>query len=369
MHTLGKAKTAELVEKQIEKFYTHCILTGKLSAGSRLHSNRVLAAKWSTSCSSVQRALASLTAAGLIERKTSRGTFVRSRQNRALVGILMGPNLVHNASWYYRALWEEISNEIDSEYLSSRLYGGLSSTEPPSRVASRVKHLEIDQKYFTFAGYIEVATAKIPSDIRLPDIPRVVYDPMLPENDVDYDFADCGREIASVLREKNLKRTWVISTHPKDFEDNAGSKKSTAILTEIHQCGLPDPLSIRIPVNPSGYDVEMQVHDHLMAYLPSISPKCLPKAIVVADDVSMRAVILALLKRGIRIPEDVELFVVTAENTHIYYSVPVYCYTFPTRAVAHHLATTLKARMAGRKNIQRPAILKGVMSYMPPDTE
>src|SRR5690606_17592598 len=105
-----------------ERHLTRLIQSGTLPPGTRLPSNTELAAAWSTSCSSVQRALGSMRAAGLIERATSRGTFVRSRQERATIGILFGPNLIDNTAWYSRSLWEHLSNEIDSEFLTSRVY-------------------------------------------------------------------------------------------------------------------------------------------------------------------------------------------------------------------------------------------------------
>lgn len=360
---MQRKSSSEPVEKQIAKHYTRSILTGELPAGAQLPSNRHLAEKWSTSCSSVQRALAQLTAAGLIERATSRGTFVRGRQNRALVGILIGPDLVDNVSWYYRALQEALHDEIDSEYLSCRVYAGLSQPTAilSPKTVSQLKHLEIDRKYFNFAGYIEVATAEIAPAARVSNVPRVVFDVLMPENDVDYDYADCGREIVASLKARRQRKTWVISTHLAGSENNSGGRKHAAILAELAAQALPPPLSLRIPLDRPGSVLEAQMHDAMMAHLSSVRKGQWPQAIIVTDDVAMRALILALLKYGIKIPDDLELYVITAENTSVYYSVPVHAYSFPTRAVAVHLAALLKARMAGEKEATGPALLKGAM--------
>lgn len=355
----SKNETAEIVERQIEKFFTKEIISGKLAAGHRMPSNRELAATWSTSCSSVQRALAKLTAAGLIERTTSRGTFVRSRQDRALIGILVGPNLVDNTVWYYRALVEAVQNEIDSEFLSSRIYSGLSQSEPPLRVKSQVQHLKIDGKYFNFTGFVEISTAQLLPKVRFANVPRVVFDSLLPENDIVTDMEDCGEKIADLLEEQGIRQTWVVTIYSSHLRGSSGVARARAILKSIRAGGDATSRLIKIPIHPSGYDVEGQIHDRMMQEIAECGVKSLPKAIVVGDDVAMRSVVLALLKHGVRVPEQVKLFVVTAEYTHVYYSVPVQRYVLPIRKLAQNLVQLLQERIAGNYTTKTPLMLKG----------
>lgn len=353
--------TAELVERQIEKHFTKKILSGKLGAGYRLPSNRELAAAWTTSCSSVQRALARLTAAGLIERATSRGTFVRGRQDRAVIGVLVGPNLVDNTAWYYRTLVEAIQNEIDSEFLSSRIYAGLSKSEPSLRVESQLKHLKIDAKYFNFTGFVEVSTAQAPPEIRFNDLPRVVFDPRLPDNDIIYDLNDCCEKITGLLNAQRLRRTWVVTIYFDSLPNSVGITRAKALFKSIKSGEGASAELIRVPIHPSGCDVEARIHDAMMRRLAQCGVESLPEAIVVVDDVAMRAVILALLKHGVRIPEQLKLFTTTAEDVHVYYSVPVQRYCVSIRKLAQDMVRILQERIAGNYGTQTPLSLKGRM--------
>lgn len=351
--------TAELVERQIERHFTKEILSGKLGAGYRLPSNRELAATWATSCSSVQRAMAGLTAAGLIERATSRGTFVRGRQDRALIGVLVGPNLVDNTAWYYRALVEAIQNEIDSEFLSSRIYAGLSKSEPSRRVRSQLKHLKIDAKYFNFTGFVEVSTAQAPPEIRFNDLPRVVFDPLLPDNDIIYDVNDCCEKITGLLHTQQLRRTWVVTIYSDSLPKSTGIMRAQALFQSIQSGPGAAAELIQVPIHPSGRDVEERIHDAMMRRLASCDAETLPQAIVVVDDVAMRAVILALLKHGVRIPEQLKLFTTTVEDAHVYYSVPVQRYSFPVHKLARDMVRLLRERIAGNHDAQTPLSIKG----------
>lgn len=131
---------ADPMENQIERHYTHEILSGKLWPSTRLPSNQTLARQWSTNCRTIQRAMISLTALGLIERTASRGTFVRSRKQQAQVGMLMGPSLLDDVSGYYRMIWSALRTELNPAYLSVRIYDSLgeSYTSPHRTLRSAI---------------------------------------------------------------------------------------------------------------------------------------------------------------------------------------------------------------------------------------
>lgn len=357
-----KRNTAELIEKQIERYFMQRILSGEMPAGTRLPSNQALAATWSTSCSTVQRALANLTATGLLERATSRGTFVRSQQNRALIGILVGPNLVDEVSWFYRAFCEAISNEIDSDFFSTRIYAGLSLSQPKARVRAQVKHLTIDRKYFSFAGFIEISTAQMSPKIRPVNYPRVTYSSLDTKADIRMDKEDYAHKVLDSLHQQGIRHFYLVETL---FPMIPGMMKretsSNAILNMMSKFPGMSVEKIRIEFDSLSSSVQECVHSHMMKFLSGLNRRSLPKAIVVSDDVASIAVVLAFLKQGIRIPEDIQLYVKTGENTKVFYSVPVHCYVEPTRKLAQAAAQLLRRRIAGDDSSKTPISLKGWM--------
>ncbi len=360
MTSLQQKKTADRVELQVERYFTRAILSGELPAGFRLPSNRALAAEWSTSCSSIQRALANMTAAGLIERATSRGTFVRSRQERAMIGILFGPNLIDHSAWYYRSLWERLSNEIDSEFLASRVYSGLASHEAPARVQSQIKHLLMDQKHFSFAGFIEISTAQMDAEYRPTLWPKVVFDHILPETDMVHDDVDCGREIIASIHRRGLRRVTLLTAYSEQI-----LAKRTAADALISEAAKYPSLQMEVighSFNTTQAPLEERVHEAMMAYLARTKRSSLPQALIMTNDGVVGAVIMALLKHGIRIPEQIKLYVVTSENARVFYSVPINRYCRLTSEHARRLVDLLKARIAGNAEDRvLPMVLTGRM--------
>ncbi len=352
------------MERQIEQYFRQQIFSGKLAAGSRLPSNLELARQWSTSCTSVQRALASLSAEGLLERATSRGTFVRGRQERAFIAVLTGPNMIDGHLWYYRALWDALHSRIDSPYLSCRLYDGLGKLERKERIDSQVKQLHADRQFHRFTGSIEILTHQVTAELPLGDLPKAVSDPVLPNNDILYDNDHCGETIAARLAERGLHDFWGIYCDPGRKQPSASELKVDSLLRHAEEIGLPAPQRIRIPVDPSGRNIEEEVHDYMMEYFAQRKRLPLPKAIVVTDDIAAKSVVTVLLKQGIDVPRDLDLFIVSAESAHIYYSVPVNLYCFPIGKVADILIERLQQRIAGRPTEDKPAILQGVAQWL-----
>lgn len=356
----AKRTSADTVERQIEQHFRQQIFSGKLPAGSRLPSNLELARQWSTSCTSVQRALATLAAEGLLERATSRGTFVRGKHERAFIAVLTGPNMVDGHLWYYRALWDALHSRIDSPYLSCRLYDGLGRLERKERIDSQLKQLQVDRQFHRFIGSIEILTHQVTVQIPLGDLPKAVVDPALPNNDVLYDNDHCGKTIATRMMELGTHHFWSIYCDPGRKTPSNSELRANCVVQHAQALGLKTFQHIGIPVNPSGRNIEEEVHSFMMDYLAQRKRARLPQSIVITDDIAARSVITALLKHGIKIPQDLEIFIVTAESANIFYSVPVNLYAFPIGQVADVLIERLQHRIAGRPTEAEPVVLPGI---------
>lgn len=360
-------QTAEPTEALIERWYTQRILNGNLPPGSRLPPNQELAVAWKTSCTAVQRALSGLTALGLLERKQRKGTFVRSSQQRALIGILFGPDLTDEASSSYRSLCKSLQNVIDSEFLSSRVYDGLNRTynerninEFEARRKAQARHLKIDRRFNTFTGFLHIAVAQVPSADCPSDLPFVLFDQTLPETDIIFDYRHFGREMTRTFHSQGMKKLWIVKSHKKS---SSGDTEIKAIRSEAAALGMLAPTLIRIPTKHSGYLIEKEAHDYLMNYFSDYLRKNrnpeFPDGIIICDDITARATVLSLLEYGIKVPEQVRLGVLATENTHIYYPVPVSRFYIPASKISETMFDLLKKRIAGHATPATPISLQG----------
>ncbi len=348
--------TADPMENQIELHYTHEILSGKLPPGTRLPSNQSLAGQWSTSCRTIQRAMASLTALGLIERTASRGTFVRSREQQALVGVLMGPSLVDDVSGYYRMIWSALQTELSSAYLSARIYDSLDQSYSSPHRDTQISYLNADLKYHTFTGFIEIATLGVPAGIHPVGYPRAVYEPKREDNDVSYDFEGIGRQIVHDFHRNGVRRLWIFRSSP---DPSSRDLEVKAALKAARDLGMPKPEVFNIPAEHEGYYVEKETHDCLIRKLAGLPRRQLPEGLMMTTDVAAKGAVMALLKHGVEIPRQVKIAVVTAENSRVYYSVPVQQYCLPIQKLASSLATVLRDRIAKKTSVETPIILQG----------
>lgn len=350
---------AELTEDRIGRHYFKRILNGDMLPGSRIPSNRELAALWGTSCSTVQRALNKLVAAGLIDRTPRRGTFVRHKVNRAFLGILFGPSLINETASHYRLLNAALIGELDSEFLACRTYDNL-GTASQGALDTVLAHLRADQKSFDFRGYVCVTSVPdtVPLDELIPPGSAwAMSDRNQPGNDLIFDYHDFGLEIAKALYAQGAQRLCYMG-YPSLDNPLAISATRTAAAS----CGMTEPLVYQPGVHAQA-DIETGAYHDTLALLDQFEDDATrPDAIIISDDIAARGVVFALLSRGLQVPKDVRLGILGNEGVNIFYAAPVIRYDYPIRTAAKHLADLLKLRMANQNTPAIPMTIKGTLS-------
>lgn len=126
------------------------------------------------------------------------------------------------------------------------------------------------------------------------------------------------------------------------------------------------PQVFDIPTEHEGYYVEKETQDCLMRKLANLPRKQLPDGLMMTTDVAAKGAIMALLKHGVEIPQEVKISVVTAENSRVYYSVPVQSYCLPIQKLASALATVLTDRIAKKTPAETPIIRQGWLEHENP---
>lgn len=348
-------KSADLTEKQIERYYVQQILSGKLPPGTRLPSNRELAEQWSTSCSTIQKAIAGVAALGLLDRKKYSGTYVRGGGQRSVIGVLFGPDLTEASASHYRVLASVISTEINSDFLYSRIYDNIASFDSNQRDYV-LQNLLIDQKFHSYRAFIEIFSQ--PRGKKLDEYvpgkyPRVIYDTQRSDNDFLFDYNDFARQILIALRERGCRDIWYLKTGPHAGKDPdiAGIRGAAAAL------GMKEPQILDIGRHRPGRFVEVDTDVFLSGLLAG--KRKLPDAIVLSDDIATRGAIFALLRNGIKVPDEVIVATLGNEAVDVYYSVPVIVYNFPTVQLGKEIVKLLWQRIAGKVAVPTPIILKG----------
>jgi DNA-binding transcriptional regulator YhcF (GntR family) len=355
--------SAQLSFAQIAAFYRRAILTGSLPPGTRLPSNRILAKNWSTSTAAVQQALSTLAAEGLLERKQRSGTFVRDASERAYIGILVGPNLIHESATFYRYLCAILQAKLEKSHLSTRVYDNLTFGKP-SEDRGSLKNLSVDVKNYHFKGFLFLGTSKIPNK-KLPDLksPGVYFQDLLRGLDVNYDARHFAIESLRQLVQRGFRRFAHFRTLVP-VPSLLAQTEMPGIGDAVRELSLPPLQNWDIMVSGETDSFEDEVHEIVTRKFrqkPSMLKKeALPEVILVHDDVSARPLIFNLLKHGVRVPEDVEVCVQTNHGIKHYYGVPVFRYEFSTKALAEAMVQILNKRMTNRQDAALPILVQGV---------
>lgn len=355
-------KSAELTSTHVERFYRTRILSGEIAAGTKLPSNQELAKEWSSSTMAVQRALATLAADGLIERRQRRGTFVRDAAQQTCVGILVGPDLIQGSSNFYRLLCSCLQARLDSLYLKTRIYDNLTFAER-NGIAHSHGNLKADRQSYPFKGYILIGTSNVSRQFLGDDIaPRSVFQDFTRGNEVVLDYAHFVAHSMTSLVKKGFQRITyfrVVQRLPVDqFKLPVVGLFETASELSIPK---PEVWSVRISGDHAVYEKEI---DEAIGKVfgddsGSALRKKLPQVFMVQDDIAARPLILNLLKRGIRIPKDVSICVQSTAENIVYYGVPVFRYEFPMTDIVSTLCDILNSRLKGEEPLNLPHWIQG----------
>jgi len=126
------------------------ILDGELPEGGRLPTTADLAAQFGTGVCTVQKALVSLEAEKLIQRKQGVGTFVSSSTPRlAGVGIYIDDDIQrHPGAGYYRMLVEYLREMLEAEHIDYHVFHGdydasITRQHLPGEVLRAIRSLKV----------------------------------------------------------------------------------------------------------------------------------------------------------------------------------------------------------------------------------
>lgn len=340
------------VYKQIVARLRHAMMDGSLPPGTRLPSARELAGQLNASYLTVHKALSILTREGLLERCSNRGTFVKGTR-RLVTGILCGPDLNDETAHFYRKLTSMLQNELKAcgenagTGLSARIYDKLfAGMEGLSRLKEDMEGhafgawitIDID---FASLGLPEKA-AKLPSVNLVRPAPDIAFDLRgFAYESAGYLYAKGCRKIVFLAKSSSLRK----EEFAQGFEE-AARKHGSAL--PFHEYPHKWPCE--------GAGLERSAHQATLALLDGWrSADQMPDAIIADDDIAMRGIALALIKRNVQIPA----LTLANEGIAHHYGIPAIRYEMPIGQLVSNAVGLLWRRICGERSAGRPISLKG----------
>lgn len=343
-----KIETAEPAHIQIERHLRHQIETGILSFGQRLPSTSELSLQWNVHDRAIQKAMKRLTAEGVLERSPRRGTFVRAKEERPIIGILVGANLLNEEYRFYRAIVELIREEIFSKGMDVRVYDRLRFKETEQTI-DIMHRFERDMRNHLFKGLISISASLniFEPNVLSMQLPTVSFSRS--HSTVTMENADFTHGALECIKEHNRRRIAYIRTFP--------APPYTQDVDEFLQFGTSQGLKVGkkdiyqiVPPSSGIMNFESTGYSEMIKLMNKWDiRKSWPDALIVSDDVLMKGVALALRERKIKVPE--QLLVITDANEGINYPylVPVVRIEISPREISQTLTRILWEVMRGSK--------------------
>lgn len=278
----------------------------RLEPGSRLPTDRELAARFDVSNVTVRSALMQLADEGYVRRRQGSGTYVLPRRNRQHVGIVVELNVLHpRTSTFYLRATLGIQAYFQQREFQTRLYiGGSTPDQPGGKISSR-------EFYDDLAADRLLGLAVLMGDIDAPrrktlekhHVPIVGFPTGYPFG-VTVDVEGMVRDGIAYLAEAGCRRIGVIGWTDTGGPDTVHPAKTLAAAEEaLAQAGLPfDPAMVLQDIYPGTVGAGRVQFDRLWQ-----TAAAKPDGLLFTDDCLFRDALPAIYEAGLRIPQTLKV--------------------------------------------------------------
>ena len=335
---------AEMLQKDI--------VSGKYCIGAKLPSERFLAQELQVSYLTVRQGVDVLVRKGLVRRELGSGTYVNANRTDSIIGILFGPSMVEESAHFYRALSKALEGEISKMSFTCRSYDGFNRTDATKVEESwPYQQLLRDSQSHPVHGFIKVSlTDSLWNDLKpIKGVPSASHGETC--KDVVFDVSYFGRRSLEYCVKRGCKDIVYVRNFVNQQEDLGGlgdmAKKLKVPMPEI------------VNIEENGQSLDMLAHDTVARLTERWrKAKRRPDAVIVSDDIATRGVAIALIKAGIKVPEETIIVTFANEGINHHYGLDVVKYYLSPGDLAKRLVSVLKQRMDGEK-ADVPQIITG----------
>jgi DNA-binding transcriptional regulator YhcF (GntR family)/DNA-binding LacI/PurR family transcriptional regulator len=347
-------ESADPLYAQVEHFLRLQIQEGKLKPGERLPSTQELCEKWGVGTMAVQKAMALLTADGLIERRPMKGTFIKSIQSSIPIALLVRANLTLETEYFLRSIvhYVRILLTESCDRCVCHLYDDLGDSPPSVKhMSPAYQRLATDSRSHSFKGIMafSVDLTKVRKVIPFRGLPSVDLNLAWPKarSDVVLDLYHFGREVMAYIAEQGYRSMLYFRTIMP-----SGDEDLRALREGVKSLGLPAIDVMQFP-DKYGPDLEHLAYMNTMRIVADWQSgnSRRPDALLVSDDIATRGVVLALMRKTMDTPSTASSFpaLIAMTNHEIPhpYEIPVARYEISTKKIATLLVGLLQRRMRG----------------------
>lgn len=358
--------TAQTVDIQIEQQLRKLIETGELKEGARLPTIGELAAQWHVGRNSISKALARLAADNIVECKSKRGIFIKKLNVRSVIGVLIGPDLTDESSYFHRLVLKNLRIKAGSDgKWNLRIYDGLTKLreQPDLQSLDSYEQFADDLRNYPFKGILKLSGGLDKRELSLlnPDIPLVRLGINEKNSEIVLDYVDFMRsslEFASSRDTKNIAyfRTFNSKDISVDIEtlNEWTSESSRNVSVKTYQ--LYDK-----SVTPETYEAFYYARtlEVINEWSSSEDKTKWPDAILISDDVAAMGILKALTEKGFNPQNPHHVIILANEGIEHNYNIPVTRYEFSPVRIAETLLDLLKKRICNEALPHYPVKIKG----------
>lgn len=355
MDTLSNLKLQKMSggQWQIARHLRTAILAGEMAAGSKLPSTQELAARWGTHVPTVHAALTTLVKEGLLSRRLGRGTFVRQRENRlTVIGIYYSKNIWrHPATAFQREIHAALTELLEQSGVELRTWIDPRPEEeqdqPWDELIRAVENRAVqaiiipgtDRSHLGWQGKLPVPFAHL-SSARIP-------------NGVQFDGPQFVELSLRHLAGRGCRSVGLICASSPNGLAYDGGKPAYVELFErfvelSRELGLAiDNQWMRVPPREDsllGVPMERFGYQEFHALWRQEKRS---EGLVVYPDLVSRGTIIAMLEKGVRVPEELQVVLHKDLELEMICPLPVTYVTSSARAGAQALIEQVERQWRG----------------------
>lgn len=285
--------------------------------GQRLETTAGLAERFQVSKLTISQALVVLNKEGLIESRKGSGVYVKQREDRRHVGILMDHDISDpRLSFFYARVSQQLREFFRKHGYRCRLYAGRTSAAEATKTLSCTEFVEAAQAN-QLCGAAVVLGVKHAEWIKPALLNKV---PVVGPHEYEYCVGSDGLEMVRQGTDRLIKegRRKIAFMAWQEKENDGGWVQ--AFKASLRKAGVPVRDEwIRHEVHPSQPGAGWEEFREI--WLASHEK---PDGLLVTDDLLMREATAAICERRVRVPE--QLMIVTHANrgSGIHYPFPVW---------------------------------------------
>ncbi|MFW5798473.1 MAG: GntR family transcriptional regulator [Planctomycetota bacterium] len=328
--------TRQSLSDQVAALLRDEILQG-MSAGEKLPPEPPLAERFGVSIGTVRAGLATLVTEGLLERRQGSGTYVTDLSARRHVALSIGVDIADpELSYFFRRIFQKVREFFFERDITCHEYVFRFSDHDTYRLRGICDSLidDIEQGLVSclvtlaVPGYDQLRERLAPKAV-----PWVALGGLTHRHRVDLDHVDMLNQGLACLGEMGCKRLGVFDwgTELRDRE-----------LRQAVDVPEDDPwFDFRVPacLQPGA------AFKTFCSLWNSRSDR--PDGLLICEDTIYREVVSAVLKLGIRVPDDLVLVATENKGAKIHYPVPTIRMTFDPDTVARELGHMAVGMMDG----------------------